>query len=219
MELFSWNLKAHSVLTRGPIIPVVTIHNANDTVALAQALWEGGMRSIEITLRTEAALGAITKVREAIPEMLVGAGTIISPKNLQDAATAGAQFALSPGCTRNLLLAGINGSIPFIPGVSTLSEVLQGLEFGYTHFKFFPAAACGGTAVLQAISGPLPQVKFCPTGGINGENVLDYLALSNVECVGGSWFVPAQAIVDKNWPLITDLSQDVLNQVNSLNSK
>jgi 2-dehydro-3-deoxyphosphogluconate aldolase/(4S)-4-hydroxy-2-oxoglutarate aldolase len=150
---------------------------------------------------------AIKLISQEVPDAIVGAGTILTPEQLQAAEEAGAVFAISPGLTPTLLAAAVKGNIALIPGIATLSELMQGMEYGLDHFKFFPAEAAGGIPMLKAIAGPIPQVTFCPTGGISPDNYQAYLQLSNVACVGGSWLAPADAVKAKNWAKVTELAK------------
>lgn len=188
-------------------MPVMVIQNLDDAVPLAQALVAGGIKVLEITLRTPVALDAIRLISREVKDAIVGAGTITTPEQLKAAEEAGAVFAISPGLTPTLLAAAKSGNIALIPGIATLSELMLGMEYGLDHFKFFPAEAAGGIPMLKAIAGPIPQVTFCPTGGISPENYSDYLALSNVACVGGSWLAPADAVKSKNWAKVTELAK------------
>ncbi|MQA60262.1 MAG: bifunctional 4-hydroxy-2-oxoglutarate aldolase/2-dehydro-3-deoxy-phosphogluconate aldolase [Actinophytocola sp.] len=197
-----------SVLEVSPVIPVVVVRDADHAVPLARALASGGIRVIEVTLRSEAALPAIERIAAEVPDMMVGAGTLTSHGQVKDAVAAGARFLVSPGSTPTLLDAMADTGLPYLPGVSTVSEVLGLLERGVTEMKFFPAEAAGGRAYLRAIAGPLPQVRFCPTGGIDPRNAPEYLALPNVGCVGGSWLTPADAVVAGDWAGITRLAAD-----------
>lgn len=187
------------VLATAPVIPVVVIETADDAPALARALLRGGVATIEITLRTTAALDAIRAVARETPEMVVGAGTVLTVQDLSAAAAAGARYALSPGAGPSLMEAARSSTIPFIPGVATASEIMRGLELGYTHFKFFPAEQLGGVSALKAFAGPLPAARFCPTGSISAEKAPAYLALDNVLCVGGSWIAPPDKIKARDW--------------------
>lgn len=196
------NLQASDALTLSPVIPVVTLDDANDAAPLAHALLAGGLRTIEITLRTPAAPAAIRAVAKDAPEMIVGAGTVLTVRDLDAAIAAGARYALSPGATADLLRAAKNAAIPFIPGVATASEVMLGLDLGYTYFKFFPAEQLGGVAALKGIGAPLAAARFCPTGSITEEKAPAYLALSNVLCVGGSWIASTELIKARNWAAI-----------------
>jgi len=194
-------------------MPVMVIQNLDDAVPLAKALVAGGIKVLEITLRTPIALEAIKLISQQVEDAIVGAGTITTPEQLKAAEDAGAVFAISPGLTPALLQAAIAGNIALIPGISTLSELMTGMEYGLDHFKFFPAEAAGGIPMLKSIAGPIPQVTFCPTGGISPENYNAYLALSNVACVGGSWLVPADAVKTKNWSKVTELAKQAIDNV------
>jgi len=192
-------LTADSVMRLTPVLPVVTIDDAGKAVELARVLLASGVSTIEITLRTPAALDAIRAIAANAPEMIVGAGTVLSADDLDAAIDAGARYALSPGGTPKLMKAARKRAIPFIPGVATASEIQRGLELGYTHFKLFPAEQLGGIAALKALAGPLPHARFCPTGGVTTEKAPAYLALPNVLCVGGSWIAPADKINSGDW--------------------
>lgn len=198
----SENLAPEDVLRLSPVMPVVVIDDAARAEPLARALLAGGVRTIEVTLRTPAALDAIRAIARGAPEMIVGAGTVLSEEDLAAAAEAGARYALSPGGTPRLLKRARKAAIPFIPGVATSSEIMRGMELGYRCFKFFPAEQLGGVAALKAQAGPLPDARFCPTGGIGAEKAPAYLALGNVLCVGGSWVAPAEQIRAGDWAAI-----------------
>ncbi len=188
------------------VMPILTISDVDAAVPLAQALFEGGIRVMEITLRTDEALGAIRDIRQNVPDMIVGAGTLISPRNVSDACDAGAQFGVSPGATNPLLDVVNEREMPFLPGVSTPSEMMRLMERNFLAQKFFPAQQNGGIAMLKAVQGPLPQISFCPTGGITREAAPAYLALDNIMCVGGSWVAPKEAIKERNWDKIKELA-------------
>jgi len=195
-------LTAEDVMKLSPVMPVVTIDDAAHAEPLARVLLASGVRTIEVTLRTPAALDAIQSIAKNAPEMIVGAGTVLTIADLDAAIEAGARYALSPGATPKLMKAARNAKIPFVPGVATSSEIMRGLDLGYTHFKFFPAEQLGGVAALKAQHGPLPNAKFCPTGGISADKASSYLALPNVLCVGGSWIAPADKIKAHDWNAI-----------------
>jgi 2-dehydro-3-deoxyphosphogluconate aldolase / (4S)-4-hydroxy-2-oxoglutarate aldolase len=199
---------SESLLDRVPVIPVVVVHDVDHAVPMARALVDGGLPVIELTLRTPAALDAIEAIASAVPEILVGAGTIVAPHQAKDALSAGAQFLVSPGTTEALAAAMTDTGLPHLPGAATVSEVLRLLELGYTELKFFPAAASGGVDFLKSIGSPVPQARFCPTGGISAATASSYLALTNVGCVGGSWLTPADAVLDGDWDRITGLAAD-----------
>ncbi|MGA4842327.1 bifunctional 4-hydroxy-2-oxoglutarate aldolase/2-dehydro-3-deoxy-phosphogluconate aldolase [Streptomyces sp. G45] len=197
-----------SVLDLAPVIPVVVVDSPESAVPLARALVAGGLPAIEVTLRTPAALPAIRAIAAEVPDAIVGAGTVISPGNVRDAVDAGAGFLVSPGWTEKLLDAMGASGVPFLPGVSTTSEVVALLERGVSEMKFFPAEAAGGTAYLKSLAGPLPQARFCPTGGITPASAPAYLALGNVGCVGGSWMVPADAVANGDWARVEALARE-----------
>ncbi|MEU6627256.1 bifunctional 4-hydroxy-2-oxoglutarate aldolase/2-dehydro-3-deoxy-phosphogluconate aldolase [Streptomyces parvus] len=199
---------AASVLDLAPVVPVVVLHDAADAVPLARALVAGGLPAIEVTLRTPAALESIRAMAAEVPGAVVGAGTVISPEHVRETVAAGARFLVSPGWTDALLEAMKASGLPFLPGVSTTSEVVALLERGVNEMKFFPAEAAGGTAYLKALSAPLPQARFCPTGGISLASAPSYLALPNVGCVGGSWMVPGDAVAAKDWDRVARLAAE-----------
>ncbi|OYV37781.1 MAG: keto-deoxy-phosphogluconate aldolase [Thiomonas sp. 20-64-5] len=203
-------MSAGELLRTGPVLPVIVIHDASVAVDLAAALVAGGIRTLEVTLRTPAALQAIRQIRDRVPGALVGAGTVLTPQDWQRAQDAGSLFGISPGLTPALLAATRDGPLPFVPGVSTASEAMIALEAGFTALKLFPAEAVGGRALLKSLHGPLPQLLFCPTGGINPANAASYLALPNVACVGGSWLVPDAALAARDWDAITALAREAL---------
>lgn len=198
---------AESVLRLSPVMPVVVINDAGHAEPLARALLAGGVKTVEITLRTPAAVEAIRIVARAVPELVVGAGTVLDEDDLSTAMTAGAKYALSPGASRKLLKTARKAQIPFIPGVATASEIMTGLAMGYHCFKFFPAEQLGGPASLKALGAPLSAARFCPTGGITPEKVATYLTLDNVLCVGGSWVAPADKMKAGDWARITELAR------------
>ncbi|MFJ4562861.1 bifunctional 4-hydroxy-2-oxoglutarate aldolase/2-dehydro-3-deoxy-phosphogluconate aldolase [Streptomyces caelestis] len=197
-----------SVLGLAPVVPVVVIDDAGDAVPLARALVAGGLPAIEVTLRTPAALEAIREIAGQVPEAVVGAGTVISPGQVTDVVVAGARFLVSPGWTDVLLPAMRGSGVPFLPGVSITSEVVALLERGVREMKFFPAEAAGGTAYLKSLAGPLPQARFCPTGGIGPASAPDYLALPNVACLGGSWMLPQDALAARDWGRVEALARE-----------
>lgn len=197
-----------SVLDLAPVVPVAVLDDAADAVPLARALVAGGLPAIEVTLRTPAALDAIRAIADEVPDAVVGAGTVISPRSVADAAAAGAGFLVSPGWTDALLDAMAMSGVPFLPGVSTASEVVALLERGVTEMKFFPAEASGGTPYLTSLAGPLPQARFCPTGGISLASAPSYLALRNVGCVGGTWMLPPDALAARDWDRVESLARE-----------
>lgn len=195
------------ILGRARVIPVLVIEDAAHAVPLARALTAGGLPVLEITLRTDAAMDSIRRIAAEVPEAVVGAGTVLSARDLAAARAAGARFAISPGATEALLAATRDDGLPFLPGVATASEVMRGLEAGLTHFKAFPAATIGGPAAVAAFGGPFPQARFCPTGGVKPDNAGDYLRLPNVLCVGGTWLAPRDAVAAGDWGRIEDLAR------------
>ncbi|WP_313879556.1 bifunctional 4-hydroxy-2-oxoglutarate aldolase/2-dehydro-3-deoxy-phosphogluconate aldolase [Streptomyces silvisoli] len=196
-----------SVLDLAPVIPVVVLEDGDDAVPLARALVAGGLSAIEVTLRTPAALGAIRHIAAEVPRATVGAGTLLTPGHVGAAVAAGARFLVSPGWTDRLLTAMRDSGVPYLPGVSTTSEVVALLERGVTQMKFFPAEAAGGTAYLRSLASPFPGARFCPTGGIDAERAPRYLALPNVGCVGGSWMLPQDALRAKDWGRVERLAR------------
>ncbi len=197
-----------SVLDLAPVVPVVVVDDVADAVPLARALVAGGLPAIEVTLRTAAALDAIRAISDEVPDAVVGAGTLLSPDDVTATVAAGARFLVSPGWTDRLLEAMRQSGEPFLPGVSTASEVLALLERGVSEMKFFPAEAAGGRAYLTSLAGPLPQARFCPTGGITPASAPSYLALPNVGCVGGTWMLPPDALASKDWARVEALSAE-----------
>ena len=200
-------MTAKDLLSATPVLPVLTITRLEDAVPLARALVAGGLRNLEITLRTSVALDAIRRIAEQVPDATVGAGTITKPADLDAAARAGARFAVSPGLPTALREAARDAPISLIPGVMTPSEAMKAQDAGFELLKLFPAEAAGGIALLKSIGGPLPGLSFCPTGGIGPKTFRDYLALDNVVCVGGSWVAPQQAIERGDWQQITALAE------------
>lgn len=195
-------MRAEEVMALSPVMPVVVIEDAAQAAPLARALLAGGVRTIEVTLRTPAALDAIRAISRESIEMIVGAGTVLSEADLNAALEAGASYALSPGATPELLRAAERVPIPFIPGVATASELMLAMEHGFRAVKFFPAERLGGVTALKDLGGPFPSARFCPTGGIGVERVKDYLASPNVLCVGGSWVATSKQIAAGDWAAI-----------------
>lgn len=189
-----------------PVIPVIRIERVDDAVPLARALAAGGLRVIEITLRTRDALDSIRRVAAEVPEAIVGAGTILNPRQFHEAADAGSKFIVSPGLTANLIAATADSPVPLLPGCTTLSEMMGALDAGIDFLKFFPAEQSGGAPFLKAVASVIPAIRFCPTGGINATNASDYLSLPNITCVGGSWVAPDKLINEGRWAEITALS-------------
>ena len=201
-------MKIRDVLALAPVIPVLTVEKVAHAAPLAKALCAGGLKVLEITLRTDAALDVIAAMRMAVPDAVVGAGTLVRPQDFRRADAAGAQFAVTPGLTPELADAARNVGFPLLPGIATPSEILQALHFGYDTLKFFPAQQAGGIPMLLAFAGPFANVAFCPTGGISRLSAPAFLELPNVLCVGGSWVAP-QALVEKgDWAGIEALARD-----------
>ncbi|GAA2570653.1 MULTISPECIES: bifunctional 4-hydroxy-2-oxoglutarate aldolase/2-dehydro-3-deoxy-phosphogluconate aldolase [Streptomyces] len=199
---------APSVLDLAPVVPVVVLDDLADAVPLARALVAGGLPAIEVTLRTPVALDAIRAIAGEVPDAVVGAGTLVTAEQVGEVVAAGARFLVSPGWTDVLLEAMRGSGVPFLPGVSTTSEVVALLERGVREMKFFPAEAAGGTAYLKALAAPLPQARFCPTGGITPASAPEYLALPNVGCVGGSWMLPKDAVAGRDWGRVEALARE-----------
>ena len=208
MERLDRDEKLERAMRAGPVIPVLTIDDVAYAVPLARALVAGGLPAIEITLRTKPALAAIEAVAREVEGAIVGAGTVLNREQLRDAQRAGATFAVSPGATPALLEAADVADMGLLPGVATASEAMVAQEAGYRFLKFFPAEASGGIHFLKSIYGPLPELRFCPTGGIDAAKARDYLALPNVLCVGGSWVVPMASIKAGDFAMITHLARD-----------
>ncbi|MFG2898038.1 bifunctional 4-hydroxy-2-oxoglutarate aldolase/2-dehydro-3-deoxy-phosphogluconate aldolase [Streptomyces zaomyceticus] len=191
-----------------PVVPVVVIEDASDAVPLARALVAGGLPLIEVTLRTPAALDAVRAIAAEVPDAVVGAGTVVSAAGVAEAVGAGARFLVSPGWTERLLGAMRESGVPFLPGVSTASEVVALLEQGVDAMKFFPAEAAGGVPYLKSLAGPLPRARFCPTGGVSPANARNYLSLPNVGCVGGTWMLPPDALAARDWARVETLARE-----------
>jgi 2-dehydro-3-deoxyphosphogluconate aldolase/(4S)-4-hydroxy-2-oxoglutarate aldolase len=198
-------MKLLEMLRLAAVVPVLAIEDADRAVPLAQALVRGGLKMLEITLRTPAALECITRIAAEVPDAVVGAGTVLTPKDLKRATKAGAKFAVSPGFSARL---SDDAEIPLLPGVATAGEVMKAMEHGHEYLKLFPAEVVGGVAALKALFGPLPQVSFCPTGGLTYDNAPMYLLQPNVVCIGGSWVAPHQAVADGNWEHIEFLAHE-----------
>jgi 2-dehydro-3-deoxyphosphogluconate aldolase/(4S)-4-hydroxy-2-oxoglutarate aldolase len=198
------------VMTDAPVIPVIVLSDVAHAVPLARALVAGGIRMLEVTLRTPVALACIEAIAREVPEAVAGAGTVRSAADAQAAAKAGARFAVSPGYTQAVGKACRDLGLPLLPGVATGSEIMMAQEDGYSALKFFPAMQAGGIAMLKAWQGPFGEVKFCPTGGITPANAAEFLGLSNVVCVGGSWLTPADAVARGDWALITQLAREAV---------
>ncbi|MEU4448670.1 bifunctional 4-hydroxy-2-oxoglutarate aldolase/2-dehydro-3-deoxy-phosphogluconate aldolase [Actinosynnema sp. NPDC050801] len=205
------NAPAHAtaadLLALSPVIPVVVVDDVEHAVPLAEALLRGGVRVIELTLRTPAALAAIERVAAEVPGIVIGAGTVTAPEHAEQAAKAGAAFLVTPGSTDRVLDAAEDTGLPFLPGAATVSEAMRLAERGLTSLKFFPAEAAGGVDYLKSIGGPLPGLRFCPTGGITPATAPNYLALPNVGCVGGSWLAPKDALAAGDWARVEELAR------------
>ena len=197
-----------ALLKGQPVIPVLRIDDAEKAVPLARALAKGGLPVIEITMRTEAALEAIRRAAGEVPEAVVGAGTILTAKQFDEAAEAGSKFIVSPGCTKEVFAAARNSAVPLLPGAITPSEMMAALEEGLDFLKFFPAEQAGGAAFLKSLASPFAGLRFCPTGGVSAKNVADYLSLPNVICVGGSWVAPDEAVKAGDWAKIEALARE-----------
>lgn len=208
MKPLPQKLGALDVMRDAPVIPVIVLQDPAHAVPLARALVAGGIRMLEVTLRTPAALACIERIAKEVPEAVAGAGTIRSAADAQAAALAGARFGVSPGYTRAVGKACHDQGIPLLPGVATGSEIMQAQEDGLTTLKFFPALQAGGVSMLKAWQGPFGEVQFCPTGGIHAGNAHEFLALSNVACVGGSWIVPNESVLSGDWARITQLASE-----------
>lgn len=204
-------LTARAVMADAPVIPVIVLHELAHAVPMARALAAGGIRMLEVTLRTPVALACMEAIAREVPEAVVGAGTVRSAADARAAHAAGARFAVSPGFTVPLGQACRDLQLPLLPGVATASEIMQAQAEGFSALKFFPAMPAGGEAMLKAWAGPFPDVLFCPTGGISPENALTFLAMPNVACVGGSWLVPMEALAQGDWQRVTALARAVLS--------
>ena len=218
-DLKKWQLQPSELFAMGPIVPVLVIERVEDALPIAEALLKADIKVLEVTLRTPSALKVIETIAKELPEAVVGSGTVTNRELLQQSKDAGAKFAISPGLTKDLLKAGNEGDIALIPGISSISELMDGIDYGYDHFKFFPAEASGGVKAIKSIGGPFPNIKFCPTGGINLNNVNNYLALSNVACCGGSWLVSDAIVQQQNWSAITQLAQEARAHVEAATVK
>ncbi len=203
-------LTAADVMRDAPVIPVIVLDDVAQAVPLARALVEGGIRMLEVTLRTPAALACIEAIAREVPAAVAGAGTVRSAADAKAAAAAGARFAVSPGYTHAVGQACRDLGLPLLPGVATSSEIMRAQDDGYTELKFFPAMQAGGPAMLKAWHGPFQEVRFCPTGGVSAANASEFLALPNVLCVGGSWLTPADAVKAGDWQRITKLAREAV---------
>ncbi|WP_343681792.1 bifunctional 4-hydroxy-2-oxoglutarate aldolase/2-dehydro-3-deoxy-phosphogluconate aldolase [Acinetobacter baylyi] len=200
-------IKMEDVVQLGPVIPVLAFDSAEQGEHVSRALHAGGVKVLEITLRTAAGLAAIERASQLADDIVVGVGTITKPEHCAQAKKAGAQFGVSPGLTKDLHLAAQDTGLQLLPGVMTPSDLIQAIELGYEIVKFFPAQQAGGVAMLQAFYGPFPNLRFCPTGGITAETAPDFLKQPNVVCVGGSWLTPKKLVAAEEWAQITRLAQ------------
>jgi len=206
-------MTAEEVMKISPIVPVIALENVDDAIPLANALLEGGISVMEITLRTDAGLKSIEAIAASMPRMYVGAGTVVDAAGFKSAVDHGAQFIFSPGISEELMQTSRELNVALIPGVATASEVMLAQNNGFEHCKLFPATVAGGTSALKAFSGPFASMRFCPTGGVNLKNLNDFLSLDNVLCIGGSWIVPKQLIAEKNFQQITILCKEALRSI------
>ena len=210
---------AGAVLAKAPVVPVLTIPDLASAIPLAEALAGGGLPVLEVTLRTPAGIEAIRAIAEALPEVIVGAGTVRNAAEFEAAVEAGSRFVVSPGLTEALIEAAANSPVPLIPGVATASELMRARDAGYDHVKFFPAEASGGVAALRALGGPFPDMRFCPTGGVSLANLGAYLAVEAVVTVGGTWMVPSDLLQKQDWPAIQGLARDAAESVGKLRAE
>ncbi|KRW69342.1 bifunctional 4-hydroxy-2-oxoglutarate aldolase/2-dehydro-3-deoxy-phosphogluconate aldolase [Stutzerimonas nitrititolerans] len=210
MTMDQKNALIEKICSEARILPVITIGSEEQILPLADALAAGGLKTLEITLRSAYGLTAIRRLREERPELCVGAGTVLDKRMMDEVEAAGAQFIVSPGCTDELLQAGVNCSVPLLAGTSNASDIMRGYALGYRRFKLFPAEICGGIAALKALGGPFGDVRFCPTGGVNAANAAQYLALPNVMCVGGTWMIDGASLASGDWAAIRQRSVEAL---------
>lgn len=199
MTMDQKNALIERICVEARILPVITIGSEEQILPLADALAAGGLRTLEITLRSSHGLTAIRRLREERPDLCIGAGTVLDRRMMDEVEAAGAQFIVTPGSTREILEAGVSCSVPLLPGTSSASDVMEGYALGYRRFKLFPAEICGGIAALKALGGPFADVRFCPTGGVNAANAAQYLALANVMCVGGTWMIDGASLSSGDW--------------------
>jgi len=210
-------LTMEQVLKRArPVLPVLVIEDVSLALDLAGALHAGGVEVLEVTLRTPRALDALAAIRKELPQLLVGAGTLIHTEQFLEARDAGAQFAVSPGCTERLAAAAEDSGLPYLPGVMTPSEVLLALEYGYRSLKLFPANGSTSVKMLKSFKGPFTGIRFCPTGGVTPDNLLSFLRLPNVACVGGTWIAPSNLVRARAWDQITQLAAEARNIASAL---
>lgn len=202
------SLSALQVMQDAPVIPVIVLHDVADAVPMARALVAGGIRMLEVTLRTKQALACIEAIARHVPEAVVGAGTVRTRADALAVSMVGARFAASPGYTQALGQACRDAGLALLPGVATGSDILYAMEDGFTELKFFPALQAGGVAILKAWNGPFFDARFCPTGGVTLQNAVEFLALPNVVCVGGSWMVPPEVLAQRDWARVTQLAKE-----------
>lgn len=210
---------SRAILFQAPVVPVLAIANLDHAIPLAKALVAGGISVLEVTLRTSAGLPAISAISDAVPDAIVGAGTVVNAHDFDAAVKAGSEFVVTPGLTQGILDAASDSVVPLIPGVATVSELMRALDHGIDCLKFFPAETSGGAAALKAFAGPFPNVDFCPTGGIGLHNINDYLALKSVITVGGSWLTPGELVAAENWGAITKLAAAAVEHVANYRAK
>ena len=199
MTMDQKNALIEQICVAARILPVITIGSEEQILPLADALSAGGLRTLEITLRSRHGLTAIQRLRQERPDLCIGAGTVLDRRMMDEVEAAGAQFIVTPGSTRDILEAGLSCSVPLLPGTSSASDVMEGYALGYRRFKLFPAEVCGGIAALKALGGPFGDVRFCPTGGVTPDNLRDYLAVPGVAAVGGTWLAPRASIAAEDW--------------------
>ncbi|KXO83910.1 bifunctional 4-hydroxy-2-oxoglutarate aldolase/2-dehydro-3-deoxy-phosphogluconate aldolase [Stutzerimonas stutzeri] len=210
MTMDQKNALIEQICVAARILPVITIGSEEQILPLADALSAGGLRTLEITLRSRHGLTAIQRLRQERPDLCIGAGTVLDRRMMDEVEAAGAQFIVTPGCTRDILEAGVSCSIPLLPGTSSASDVMEGYALGYRRFKLFPAEVCGGIAALKALGGPFGDVRFCPTGGVSAANAAQYLALANVMCVGGTWMIDSATLERGDWAGIQQRTAEAL---------
>lgn len=209
-------MRAEEIMRLSPIVPVIALESEEDALPLAKALLEGGINIMEITLRTQAGLKAIEIISKSLPQMHVGAGTVLNGDDFQKAVDHGAGFVFSPGISEALMQSSKQTGVSLIPGVATASEVMLAKNNGFDHCKLFPATVAGGVEMLKALSGPFPTMRFCPTGGVNLKNLNDFLSLENVLCVGGSWIVPKEVMKKKDFKQITRLCIEAKDSIKGI---
>ena len=210
MTMDQKNALIEQICVAARILPVITIGSEEQILPLADALSAGGLRTLEITLRSRHGLTAIRRLRQERPDLCIGAGTVLDRRMMDEVEAAGAQFIVTPGSTRDILEAGVSCSVPLLPGTSSASDVMEGYALGYRRFKLFPAEVCGGIAALKALGGPFGDVRFCPTGGVSAANAAQYLALANVMCVGGTWMIDSATLERGDWAGIQQRTAEAL---------